>query len=58
MTVYEALRPRHRVLEVDDQGNRLQIRNATTAGGTVKKQQVQYLLTQKNNHMTAKNPHD
>lgn len=30
----------------------------TTAGGMAKKQQVQYLLTQKNNHMTANNPHD
>lgn len=28
------------------------------AGGMAKKQQVQYLLTQKNNHMTANNPLD
>jgi len=45
------------VLEAVDQRKRFQIRNETTAGGSVKKQQVQYLLMQKNNHMTAKNPH-
>ena len=58
MTIgHEALGPAQRVLEADDQRKRLQIGNATTAGGSVKKQQVQYLLMQKNNHITAKNPH-
>lgn len=48
-----------KILEARDQRKRLHIPKAIiSAGGMVKKQQVQYLLMQKNNHMTAENPSD
>ena len=44
-------------LEARDRRKRLNIpKGILSAGGMVRKQQVQYLLMQKNNHMTAENP--